>query len=333
MELVAGDPMKIRVIRAAAPPAPDERRCGWFSQPYGLRDAAAWALHNVAGPSRRHGGLTPCVPRDTIANDIRPALTLSMIGDVLPLRGVAYRVSPGVRAFLAGADALIANFEGTIVEGRPPRVFMGQAHAPDVLDLMAGLFPPERTILCSANNHAADYGRDLFDRSRALLEARGFVTIGGADAPAAVIDGTVAVAAGTDWLNRPAPYIQRLDPGPPVPADVAFRVLCPHWGHELEAFPRPAQVRRAHRQLARWDMVVGHHSHCPQPITLERDGRLVAYSLGNFTFGYDLPHHLHGLALKVSLGPRADGTWAVGTVQWRPLAIRFTRRRAIVELA
>jgi len=313
----------------------------YFSQPYGLRDAAAWVLHNLAGPSRRHAELTPSVPSGTIANEVRPALTLAFVGDVLPFRGAAYSVSRALRAFLATADALVANFEGTIVEGRPPRVFMGQAHGSQALDFLADLFPPERTVLSCANNHAADYGRDLFERSRALLVERGFVTIGATDKPVAVIDGAVAVAAGSDWLNRPATYVQRLDPSPAVPADVAFRVLCPHWGHELEAFPRPAQVQRAHHLVETWDMVVGHHSHCPQPVALFPSmaggvRRLVAYSLGNFTFGYDLRHHLRGLALKVYVGPRTSspvGAWAVGRIEWRPLAIRLERRAAVVELA
>ena len=308
----------------------------YFSQPYGLRDAAAWLLHNALGPSRRHAGLTSVVSSGTIANPIRPALTLAFVGDVLPFRDASYRVGDALRTFLGGADYLIANFEGTIVEGRAPRVFMGQAHSPRVLDFLADLFPPERTVLTCANNHAPDYGRALFERSRALLEARHFRTIGSVDTPAVLIDDVVAVSAGTDWFNRPAPYVQGLDAVPPVRADAAFRVLCPHWGYELESFPRPAQVRRATRLLEDWDMIVGHHSHCPQPISLHDAAatrQLAAYSLGNFTFGYDLRHHLHGVVLKVSVGPQRRGdTWAAGRVDWQPSVIRFARRAAVVDI-
>lgn len=310
----------------------------YYSQPYGLRDAAAWLLHNVACPSRRYAGLTPGVPSGTIANAIRPAFTLAFVGDVLPFRGATFRVSDALREFLAGADVLGANVEGTIVEGRPPRVFMGQAHSVQVIDFLADLFPAERTVLTCANNHACDYGRELFEQSRALLAARGFRTIGCVDTPVVLFDGLVAVAAGTDWLNRPADYVQGLDPAPSVPANAAFRVLCPHWGHELEAFPRPGQVQRANRLLERWDMIVGHHSHCPQPVALFERSRergaerqIVAYSLGNFTFGYNLSHHLHGLVLKVSVGPRWDGTWAAGQVEWRRTIIRFERRDAELD--
>lgn len=313
----------------------------YLSQPYGARDAALWLLHNVAGPSRRHAGLTPSVPSGTIANAIQPALTLAFVGDVLPFRGAAFRVSGALHGFLASADVLVANLEGTIIEGRPPRVFMGQAHGATVIDFLASTFPPDRTVLTCANNHAPDYGWGAFERSRAMLAAHGFRTIGGVDAPATLVGGGVGVAAGTDWLNRPAGFVQGLDPAPPAPRGAVFRVLCPHWGHELESFPRPSQVRRTDRLLDGWDMIVGHHSHCPQPVTLRggsegggegRARRLVAYSLGNFTFGYDLRHHLHGLALKVSVGPRPDGSWAAGHIEWRRTAIRFARSAAVVEL-
>lgn len=312
----------------------------YFSQPYGLRDAALWLLHNVTGPSSRQARLTrsASVPSGTIANPIRPELTIAFVGDVLPFRSARYHVSEALRAFLADADMLVANFEGTIIEGRPPRVFMGQPHTTDVIDFLSDLFPPARTVLTCANNHASDYGRELFERSRALLVAHGFRTIGCVDTPAAIVDGGIVIAAGTDWCNRPADYVIGLDSCASVHAGATFRVLCPHWGHELEPAPRARQVHRANRLLERWDMIVGHHSHCPQPVTLcarrwRTARQLVAYSLGNFTFGYNLRHHLRGLALKIAVGRQDDGTWAAGRVQWRPITIRFAGRAAQVEIA
>jgi hypothetical protein len=298
----------------------------YFSQPYGLRDAALWFVHNVAGPSARHAGLTRNVPSGTIANPICPKLTMAFVGDVLPFRGTRFRVSEELRAFLAAADVLVANFEGTIVEGRPPHVFMGQPHSPDVVDFLADLFPPNRTVLTCANNHAADYGAELFARSQELLAAAGFRTIGSIAAPGILIDG-VEIAAGTDWMNRPAAYVQRLDYSRPTAAAAGFRVLVPHWGHELEAAPRPRQIQQAAGLLKQWDMIVGHHSHCPQPVSLLNE-RLVAYSLGNFTFGYSLRHHLRGLVLKVSVGPHESGggRWAAGRIEWRPITIGFEQR-------
>jgi len=260
------------------------------------------------------------------------------VGDLLPTRRAAVQIGDDVREFLRSADVLVANFEGTIVDRPVPSVFMGQAHSPAVLDLLAELFPPERTVLSCANNHAGDYGWAQFCRSWQRLEDRGFTVIGRADRPGVILDGQLAIASGTTWSNQPCDYVCRLHEAADLSAHAAFRVLCPHWGYELHHYPDPEQVDLARRLLGRWDLVVGHHSHCPQPVTLLDAGtdtrRAVAYSLGNFTFGLDLRHHRRGLVLKLSVGPRPDGRWAVGRLEWRVTEIRFeSRRRATVRLA
>jgi poly-gamma-glutamate capsule biosynthesis protein CapA/YwtB (metallophosphatase superfamily) len=75
-------------------------------------------------------------------------------------------------------------------------------------------------------------------------------------------------------------------------------------------------------------MVVGHHSHCPQPVTASDGGancKLIAYSLGNFMFGANLSQYVRGLALKVRIGPGRDG-WRIGEVDWRFIRVRFVSR-------
>jgi hypothetical protein len=325
MELVAGAAMTAHPRR-------------YFSQPYGFRDWLLWLVHNLLGPSHRHRSLTPWLPSKCTLNAVRPARQLAFVGDVLPTRRTAVRIGDDVREFLRSADLLVANFEGTIVDGPTPPVFMGQAHSPAVLDLLAQLFPPERTVLCCANNHAGDYGRAQFCRSWQRLEDRGFTVIGRADRPAVIVDGPIAIASGTIWSNQPCDYVSRLHEAAALDARAAFRVLCPHWGYELHRYPDPEQVDLARRLLGRWDLVVGHHSHCPQPVTQLDAGtntrRAVAYSLGNFTFGLDLRHHLQGLVLKLSVGPGPTGRWGVGRLEWRATEIRFERRhRATVRLA
>jgi capsule synthesis protein PGA_cap len=336
--------MIIRTVRAAID------RTGWewdapgpyFSQPYTWREALAWVANNLVGPSDRHCGLSPEIESGTMANPIAPELTVGFVGDIMPWGAVQLRVADEVRAFFAGVDFLAGNLEGTIVTGRAPHVFMGLAHTDAVLDLLAELHPPERTVLSCANNHAADYGWALFRRSYEMVRERGFVPIGLADEAIAILGGKVAIAASTAWSNRPCAYVARLGElaegllakeGPP------FCILCPHWGYELQAYPHPRQIAEAQRLLGRWGMIVGHHSHCPQPVSLYGpltggERRLVAYSLGNFTFGLNLQKHLRGVVVKVALGPGPDGRWRVGRVDWQRVAVRFMgRSRAVVTLA
>jgi hypothetical protein len=334
----------IRTIRS------DTDRTGWareapgpyFSQPYTWREALAWVANYLIGPSQRHRGLSPEIESGTVANPIAPELTVGFVGDIMPWGTVELRVADDVRAFLAGVDVLVGNLEGTIVTGRPPHVFMGLAHTEAVLELLAELHPPERTVLSCANNHAADYGWALFRRSYELLGKRGFVPIGLADEAVAILGGKVAIAASTAWSNRPCAYVARLGelaPVPPAQEGPQFRILSAHWGYELQSYPHPRQITEAQRLLGEWDMIVGHHSHCPQPVSLYGplaggERRLVAYSLGNFAFGLNLQKQLRGRVVRAALGPGRDGRWQVGRVAWQRTAVRFVgRSRALVTVA
>ncbi len=302
----------------------------YFAQPYGFRDACAWLLHNIAGPGQRHRIGTRWLPRRTPLAAITPVLRVVFVGDLLPLPRRGVRASDGVRRLLAGADLLVGNLEGTLATGPLPRVFMGQTHTPALLDFLAELAPPERTVLTCANNHAGDYGRAAFEASLRRVEDTGIRTLGRATTPSLTPHPMLFLTGATAWSNRPGEPVARLDrvPVPPAPGG-SLSVLCPHWGWELEAYPRPAQIAAARRLLERWDLIVGHHSHCPQPVSAEAvrgETRLVAWSLGNFTAPFALGHHRRGLILTLRLGPGANGRWRVGDVEWEATELRFPRR-------
>lgn len=315
----------------------DRDRRRYFAQPYPLREALGWLRRNALGP---HGFERPPtthpLPRTCTLNPVTPALTLGFVGDILPLRATELSATDGLRAFFHDADLLVGNFEGTLTGDGADSVFMAQSHTPAVLDLLAAIFPPQRTVLCCANNHAGDYGWTEYRRSCERIAERGFLTIGRADEPAVRIHNRVLIAAGTTWSNQPCPYVARLSRIRDLAADAAFRILFPHWGYELEARPRGEQRKEARALLRSWDMIVGHHSHWPQPVRTYRVGglrRVVAYSLGDFTFGLNLRWYLRGLVLKATLGPGPGGRWAVGRLEWRPTTVRFRERRlATLEL-
>lgn len=309
------------VARAVSAPS------GYFAQPYGFHDACAWLLHNLAGPGQRHRAGRDWLSRCTRVAAITPALRVVFVGDLLPLPRRGIRASDGVRSLLSGADLLVANLEGTVSTGPLPRAFMGQIHTPALLDFLAGLAAPQRTVLTCANNHAADYGRAAFEASLRRVEDSGIRTLGRAEAPSLRPHPMFVLTSATDWSNRPGEWVARLDqvPAPPDPGG-ALSVLCPHWGWELEAYPRPAQIAAGRRLLERWDLIVGHHSHWPQPVSVEAvrgEVRVVAWSLGNFTAPFIVGHHRRGLILTVTIGPGGDGRWRVGEVEWNAVAVSF----------
>src|SRR5438876_735710 len=251
VELVAGParggPMKIEKIRLTPPPGwrRDPPR-QWLSQPYPWREAAWWVAKTLFGPSRAHAGLATRLDQNVCTEAITTRMTVGFLGDIMPLGARQFVVDDSVTAFFAGVNLLVGNLEGTVIDGRAPSRFMGQAHTRATIDLLADLFRPERTLLTCANNHAGEYGWAPAAESQRILEARGFGVVGRADEPAALVDGRVLIAVGTDWTNRRCGYAARLETLERLAeVDAALRIACPHWGYGLEANPRPPQVVRS----------------------------------------------------------------------------------------
>ncbi len=303
----------VRLCRAAEKP---RRR---FSSPYSWADNLDWLRHYLFGPAGKPVGRMGFLPQTTQLESLSPELTIAFLGDVMPPRGRGLRVGEGLREFLGGVDRLVLNLEGVISRDR--RAWNGLRHDPAIMTFLESLFPAARTIVCCANNHAADCGWSEFKRSCDLLEGRGFTVIGSRDRPATLLDGQVRVAACTAWSNQRADYLARLVQTDVAGSPAAFSILFPHWGHEFHLYPSRRQTRQATRLLRRWDMIVGHHPHCPQPVTVHR-GRLVAYSLGDLVFGTGDRRFDHGVALRVAIGRTPDGARRAGRVDWR-----FTRQR------
>ena len=98
--------------------------------------------------------------------------------------------------------------------------------------------------------------------------------------------------------------------------DSAFKILYPHWGYEMQLYPNPEQIAFGKELLSKWDMIVGHHSHCPQPISRYADKSL-AYSLGDFSCSFIREQFHYGMCVEVEVGPNTQGIWQTGWVEWK----------------
>lgn len=285
-------------------------------------------------PSSRGLRNTPWVASTaTVDPGVRGALRVGFLGDLMPVRDRPITVDGGCGEFLGACDHVVANFEGTLWPGPgdPPRVFTAQHHHDlRVLEALDRFVPSDRLVLSVANNHAADFGWTAHRHTVDTLATRGHPIIGARGHERVRLAGALNVAAATHWTNQDHHYLPMLGraPDPPVSAlvdpDAAAQVLVAHWGNEIELTPRPGTVALAHRLLDHWDAVVGHHPHVPNPISSidHRGGpRLVAWSLGQAASDLRWPIYRHGLVLRAEFGPRPDGTWGVGTVDWRFLAV------------
>ena len=174
-------------------------------------------------------------------------------------------------------------------------------------------------VACLANNHVFDYGLDGFKETLRVLRRAGIRTVGagltfeGAAAPLTLtVDGErvtiVNFSEGEDltastggpgvcgWeIDRLAGLVRK------AKSRGDLVVAIGHAGLEYVPFP-PPYVVRAFRTLseAGADCVIGHHPHVPQGLEV-REGRLIAYSLGNFVFWQpgDLHYRRTGFCLRL----------------------------------
>jgi len=296
--------------------------------PYPLRETLATLRRMFAGapPGEARAQTLDLAP------GVEPDLWLGFVGDVMPLMGRAARFAPEVGAFFAGCARIAGNLEG-IVTGERWVPFL-QRHSADVFAALAAVAPAERWVLGVANNHAPDYGDAGLDATvRAIAEA-GMTAVGTVEHPRVELAPGVQLTAWTEWTNGFTARVPTRDPGPgprsgpgtdPGPSgDGQLQIAFPHWGYEFERTPRPG-ARAA--LPAGYDVVVGHHSHVPQAVELV-DGRLVAWSLGNFCTDVPLAAMGEGALLKLGIATGAGGPPRVVVARTVPLRIDRSEARA-----
>jgi poly-gamma-glutamate synthesis protein (capsule biosynthesis protein) len=259
-------------------------------------------------------GLPDLSPQDT-PPQIR---WIGAVGDIMPARGVdaalvaqggLERVFGDALPFLRGPDLLVGNLEAaaTTRGARAVKTYTFRFDPRALASLSSAGF----SYLSVANNHAFDFGKEGFLDTLASLSAAGIATSGAgatieeASRPAVMslggteirllsfaaypvdrtgFDGRAAARAavdrpGTLWLDDEG--IAAASRG--FSKD-AFNIALVHGGVEWSTTPTGEQKQK-YRELVRAgaDLVIGSHPHVLQGLEA-LDGKLIAYSLGNFLF-------------------------------------------------
>ncbi len=245
-----------------------------------------------------------------IPTTTQPDLTWTLLagGDVLMDRSEDAGVDPfaGIQPALGSADIAVVNVEMVISERGEPAdkqyVFRAPPSAAERI-AAAGV-----DVANLANNHAMDYGPDALVDTVDLLEAQGVIALGaGTTSPDAYRHRVIEVRPGVRVafvgasmvvpLGFPAtqtrPGIASAYQRDRVLANVRTAaqdadvvIVTVHWGVERMTCPEGRQRDFAFELLHNGaDAVIGHHPHVLQPVVFD-DGRLVAYSLGNFVWHY-----------------------------------------------
>ena len=240
-------------------------------------------------------------------------VVISWVGDIClagsvarlaRLRGMDY-VLAEVSDTLNSDSFSVGNLECSVSTiGKPQKHKEYTFQAPPVL--LDGLKSGGIDAVSLANNHVLDYGRDALVEMLGHLDSAGIqfggagVDISSAAAPVPVTMGGrkffiicySRVVPDTFWYARPSrPGVigaydpQRLLQSIAVTKDSGDIVaVYLHWGKEMQRVPEPYQQVLARRCIeAGADLVVGSHPHALQGFEYYQ-GKLIAYSLGDFIF-------------------------------------------------
>ncbi len=303
---------------------------------YGIIESLYWVKKYVFGPSLKPPQSLEKMNLETPFSFLRSEvlefqkinqkMSILFLGDLMSLGGKGLKISKDFQAWASNTSHLVINLEA-LLTNKKAHFHLKQFNDFNVLDDLKLFFEPEKTILSLANNHALDFGPDelrlCVDRVRNL----GFRIIGLEDSPSYLIDSRVRIVAATEWSNRKGYGIMNFKEKLNLPKfEDEIKMLFIHWGHEFELYPRPSEIRRARHMLDSWDAIIGHHSHCPQPVAILSDNqgksKPVAFSLGNMAIAYRKKLLNRGLALKVNIGPPAGDSsptakWVIGSVSYQ----------------
>ncbi len=236
------------------------------------------------------------------------SLRIISVGDVMLGRGVRKHIQAKGRFYLFSrvaellqkGDITMCNLESPVVmTGKPmDKKYIFKADTTVLPALVKAGF----NCVSVANNHAFDYGTDAFLKSNDNVQSKGIAVVGGganleeALKPQAFIVGRQYVGI-MGFNDTKTNFIGKNRPAAAPGADIVslnavkkyaplydFLIIQIHWGYEYKLLPSERQKTLGRKLIdAGADLVIGHHPHWVQGIELY-NGKVIAYSLGNFMF-------------------------------------------------
>jgi poly-gamma-glutamate synthesis protein (capsule biosynthesis protein) len=301
-------------------------------------DVATLPVEGV-DPVTRPDAYPVSVPGD-LANPVDPSRVVSTlwVGDVMLGRRVGQQIAaagdPNL-PFSATADRLragdltVGNLECTLSRnGRPTQG--GDSFGADASSL-GGMRDAGFDVVVLANNHLGDYGDRALRETVATVRSSGLVPVGAGENLTAALEPGVVERKGVRFgvlafnaigetpaatTTSAGALTVRMPPrtGPLNEEDLArvtdtvrglrsradVVVVYPHWGTQYVHDPVVAQRDVGQRLVeAGATAVIGSHPHWVQGMDLHQ-GRLIAYSLGNFVFDMTFSTEVQqGVALEL----------------------------------
>lgn len=262
-----------------------------------------------------------------------------------------------VMPFFSRADVVVGNLEssistrGTAIENKKFTLRAGPIAAQAIKK--AGI-----RVVSLANNHSMDFGPLALRDTLAVLEENNILYAGAgmdlddARSPAFLKIKGRMIAFLSYSLTFPLEFFASAGRPGTAPGYTDFVrsdiekartsadlvVVSFHWGAELMTAAKDYQIELGHKAID-WgaDLVLGHHPHVLQELEVYQ-GRLIAYSLGNFVFGSESNRTNDGIILLLTFqGKSLSRVEAVPLdvnnyrVKYRPRILRGKPAREALE--
>ncbi len=294
-----------------------------IATPYNQKENFYWIYKNIFGLSHRNSQKVKNIESEYVFDSaINPEYEIAFVGDLNPMNKKKFIFSDEVKAFIQKSDYFVGNFHGIITEmvSTPSIWNFNLRHERGVVDFFRKIMPPQKIMLSVANNHAFDFGKKGFIESSKLLKYAGVKIFGLNKKPYVDLNEGIRIVGATEWLNKKDRGVVPIKEGNKYIKEGAFNILYPHFGYEFELYPREKNILQSENLLNYFDAVVGHHSHCPQPVTIVIKNsvkKLAAYSLGTFLGEVYEKKYQYGLILKMFLGKDKDGEMKLSKIEYK----------------
>jgi len=267
------------------------------------------------------------------AEENKSEIKLMAVGDISLKTAKPTNPFQGVVGILNDGDVVFGNLETALCDGEPSAQKAVSISAPSWKAKY--LSEAGFDVLNLANNHITDCGIEGLTNTVKVLRQNGLHAIGineqEHDCNSAIINNN-GIAIG--FLGyKEIRYSARKSNAPinsltPLSIIEDIRRLLPkcdvvavslHWGIENVYCPSPAQIKMARSLIdAGADIVLGHHAHVIQGIERYKGG-IIAYSLGNFQFEYNVSGRPpapdcrtdYSIVLSVRIGKRGVTSYEV----------------------
>ncbi len=280
----------------------------WWASNYSLKEKTYYLRDRVFLPySKNKYDFDELAPRKIIYHNTNSNLTIGFLGDIMPINKQEIALDDELKRELASLDILVANLEGIITQKR--RV-LALSHDISILNKIKTIAPNAKIFINLANNHSADFGKEEFEQCKKILRDNGFEIFGHKNKPYLDYE-KIRLFAATYWSNQKIECANPFDYSGYEKInsyldEKKINILLPHWGYEMQLYPTKEQQRFIDK-VDKWHLIVGNHSHCPQPmLSDEKNKKITAFSLGNFCYSHYNTNHYGGAFLKVSLNTQSD---------------------------